>query len=212
MKRATMPAEEAMHLLTEGNARFTLGNPEGPHRTPEQRIATARDGQSPFAAIVSCADSRVPLELVFDQGIGDIFGLRVAGNICSRSVIGSIEYAVMHLGTQLAVVLGHTRCGALTALVDGVQVDENVALLAGRIAPAVDRARARFSCLAGPALLEEAIKENVWYQIETLFAASRHIRDAVRGGGVKVVAGIYDIERGAVSWLGNHPEEQALLL
>jgi carbonic anhydrase len=212
MKRATMSAEEARQLLAEGNARFTLGNSEGPHRTPEQRIATARDGQSPFAAIVSCADSRVPLELIFDRGIGDIFVLRVAGNICSPEIIGSIEYAVLHLGTPLVVMLGHTHCGALTAVVEGESVDGNVAVLAEKLAPAVDRARKRFSCLAGPALLEEAIKENAWFQIETLFRSSRHVRDAVGGGRVDVVAALYDIERGAVAWLGKHPDEQGLLL
>jgi carbonic anhydrase len=211
MKSPPLSPEEALQLLSEGNARFTLGNTEGPHRTAEQRLATARDGQSPFAAIVSCADSRVPLELIFDRGIGDIFALRVAGNVSSPEIIGSLEYAVLHLRTPLVVMLGHSRCGALTAVVESEPVDDHVALLAERLVPAVDRAKARFSCLAGPALLEEAIKENVWFQIETLFTSSRHVRDAVRDGRVRVVAGVYDIERGAVTWLGNHPDEQKFL-
>ncbi|MBM4325891.1 MAG: carbonic anhydrase [Deltaproteobacteria bacterium] len=211
MKQPTMTAAEALTLLKDGNSRFVNDRVEGPRRTPRDRISTAREGQKPLAAIVSCADSRVPLELVFDQGIGDLFVLRVAGNVCSPEIIGSVEYAMLHLGTPLVVVLGHSRCGAVTAAVQAAAVHHNLAPLMEKIRPAFERALDKHTGLDEPALLRETIKENVWFQIETLFRSSSATRDAVKRGGLEVTGAFYDIEHGTITWLGNHPQQAEFL-
>jgi carbonic anhydrase len=211
MKQPTMTAAEALTLLKNGNIRFVNQCVEGPRRTPEHRVSTARDGQQPLAAIVSCADSRVPLELMFDQGIGDLFVLRVAGNVCSPEVIGSVEYAVLHLGTPLVVVLGHSRCGAVTAAVQATAVHHNLVPLMEKIRPAFERVLNKHTGLDEPALLHETIKENVWFQIETLFRSSNPVRDAVTSGAFDVTGALYDIEHGTITWLGNHPQQAEFL-
>jgi len=211
MKQPTMTAAEALTLLKNGNIRFVTECVEGPRRSPEQRISTARDGQQPVAAIVSCADSRVPLELVFDQGIGDLFVLRVAGNVCSPEVIGSVEYAVLRLGTPLVVVLGHSRCGAVTAAVQAAEIHHNLVPLMEKIRPAIERVLNKHTGLDEPALLHETIKENVWFQIETLFRSSHPVRNAVTRGAFDVTGALYDIEHGTIAWLGNHPQQAEFL-
>lgn len=211
MKQNTISAKDALTLLREGNARFVSATVAGPHRTAERRSATAVHGQEPFASIVSCADSRVPLSVIFDQGIGDIFGLRIAGNICSPELIGSIEYAVLHLGTPLVVLLGHSKCGAVTAVVQGEHVDGNLVPLVQHIAPAVERTRGERPHLTGTDLVDAAIQENTWFQIETLLARSEHVSKAVKAGKVEVVGAHYDVEHGNVTWYGTHPRQATLL-
>lgn len=211
MKQNTMSARDALTLLREGNARFVSATETGPHRTAERRSVTALQGQEPFVVVVSCADSRVPLSVIFDQGIGDIFGLRIAGNICSPELIGSIEYAVLHLGTPLVVMLAHSKCGAVTAVVQGEHVDGNLVPLVQHIAPAVERARGERPHLTGTELVNASIQENMWFQIETLFARSEHVSSAVRTGKVEVVGAHYDVEHGNVTWYGIHPRQATLL-
>lgn len=211
MKKSSMSARDALTLLREGNARFVSATVTGPNRNAEQRSVTAQHGQEPFATIVSCADSRVPLSVIFDRGIGDIFGLRIAGNICSPELIGSIEYAVLHLGTPLVVMLGHSKCGAVTAVVQGEHVDGNLVPLVQHITPAVERARTERSHLSGTDLVNAAIHENMWFQIELLLERSDHVKAAVKEGRVEVVAAHYDIEHGDVTWYGNHPRQSKLL-
>ncbi len=172
---------------------------------------TAQHGQDPVAAIVSCADSRVPLSVLFDQGIGDIFGLRVVGNVCSTELIGSVEYAVLFLGAPLVVVLGHSKCGAVTAVVEGENLDGNLVPVVQHISPAVDRARTEYPYLSGADLITAAIRENMWLQIEMLLTCSEHVAIAVARGGLEVVAAHYDIEHGDVTWYGNHPKQSSLL-
>lgn len=211
MKRSAMLAKDALSLLREGNARFVSAITSGAHRTPERRFTTAELGQDPFAAIVSCADSRVPLTMIFDRGIGDIFGLRIAGNVCSTELIGSIEYAVLELGPPLVVVLGHSKCGAVTTVVEGAHVDGNLVPLFQQISPAVDRVRTEHSYFSRGDLLSAAIRENIWFQIETLLTRSRHVAVAVARGGLEVVGAHYDIEHGDVTWYGSHPKQHTLL-
>jgi carbonic anhydrase len=206
-----MIATEALTLLKNGNIRFVNECVEGPRRSSQDRISTAREGQRPLAAVVSCADSRVPLELVFDLGIGDLFVVRVAGNVCSPEVIGSVEYAVLRLGAPLVVVLGHSLCGAVTAAAQDTDVHGNLVPLMEKIRPAVERALSRRTGLDERALLDEAVKENVWFQIETLFRSSSAIRDAVKRGGFEVTGAFYDIEHGTITWLGNHPQQAEFL-
>jgi carbonic anhydrase len=211
MKKSAVSPQEALLQLKEGNARFISASTTGPNRTAERRAVTAHHGQEPFATIVSCADSRVPLLVIFDQGIGDIFALQVAGNICSPEVIGSIEYAVLHLGTPLVVMLGHSKCGAITAVVQEHVVDGHLMSLVQQISPAVERARAAHPNLTEADLINEAIHENMWLQIETLLGRSQRVSAAVKAGQLDVVAAHYDIEHGEVTWYGNHPKQSALL-
>ncbi len=211
MKNNAMSAREALSLLREGNARFVTAAPQGPNRTQERRTMTAQHGQDPFAAIVSCADSRVPLSVLFDRGIGDIFGLRVAGNVCSTELIGSLEYAVLHMGTRLVVVLGHSKCGAVTAVVAGEPAEGNLVPLVEQILPAVNRARTEYPYLSGTDLVNAAIRENMWLQVERLLTRSHHMAAAVARGDLEIVAAHYDIEHGDVTWYGNHPRQSILL-
>ncbi len=114
----TMSAEQALKLLLEGNQRFVAGKLEHPNQTPERRTEVAK-GQHPFASVLACSDSRTPPEIIFDRGLGDIFTVRVAGNVADKVVIESLDYSVKHLGVRVVMVLGHRRCGAVIAAVEG---------------------------------------------------------------------------------------------
>ncbi|MFP5212513.1 MAG: carbonic anhydrase, partial [Acidobacteriota bacterium] len=169
----------------------------------------ASEGQHPFVTILSCSDSRVPLEIIFDRGIGDLFIIRVAGNVTDVDEAGSIEYGVDHLGTPLLVVLGHTKCGAVTAVAQGAEVHGNIAPLVENIKPAVAKAKAKGA--TGDALVAEAIQNNVYQSIEDLLKSSEAVRMRVRDGKLQIVGAMYDISTGAVTWMGEHPEQKQLL-
>lgn len=204
-------SHDALAMLKEGNDRYVCGKTVGPNRDSLRRRETSVQGQAPAAILVSCSDSRVPPEIVFDRGIGDLFVVRVAGNICGISEMGSIEYAVEHLHVPLLVVLGHSKCGAVTAVVKQEQVEGNLLSVAQRIAPAVTKIVATKPNLSGDALVDECAKENVWRQIENLLLESTVTRNAVTYGTLQVVGAYYDMERGDVSWMGKHPNEYVLL-
>ncbi|MFA4904508.1 MAG: carbonic anhydrase [Desulfobaccales bacterium] len=203
--------DEAARILKEGNGRYVDGKPRHPHQDRERRALTAGQGQHPLATVLTCSDSRVPPEIIFDQGIGDIFVVRVAGNVAATDEIGSIEYAVDHLATPLVMVLGHTQCGAVTAVVDDDKLPPNIAALVEPIRPAVAKAREDHPEAAKDVLLNAAIKDNVWQAITDMLGASPIIRDKVKGGQVRVVGAIYEIDSGQVLWLGPHPEQDKLL-
>jgi len=202
---------EAQVRLAEGNARFVAGENTFPHFDAARRKETSQNGQHPFATVIACSDSRVPVEVLFDQGIGDVFVIRVAGNVSDTDEIGSIEYGVDHLGTPVMVVLGHKSCGAVTAVVTGAEVHGSIPPLVDNIEPAVARAKAAHPELEGKALVPYAVKENVWRSIADLLKNSPAVAERAADGRVKVVGAIYDIESGAVEWLGTHPAEELLL-
>lgn len=133
---SSIGAAEALELLRAGNARFTAGKCEHPHQDPPRRQALL-SGQHPIAAVLSCSDSRAPVELIFDQGFGDLFVIRNAGNVVDDVVLASIEYAVEHLGVNLVLVLGHTQCGAVTAAMTGGQPEGHLGSILELIQPAV---------------------------------------------------------------------------
>jgi len=207
---AVTPAE-AIHRLQEGNVRFSEGHAVRLRGDCERRAQTATRGQHPFVTILSCSDSRVPLELVFDQGIGDIFVIRVAGNVCGTDEMGSIEYGVDHLGTPLLVVLGHTQCGAVTAAATEAEVHDHLKPLVEKIAPAVSKARAAHPDLRGEALVPAGTEANVWQAAEELLKNSPATRHRVQAGKLKLVGAIYDVRSGQVRWLGEHPQQNRLL-
>lgn len=212
--RAAAPglsAVESQRLLKEGNIRYTEGQMRHPHQDRERRALTSAQGQHPLAAVLACSDSRVPPEIIFDQGLGDLFVVRVAGNVAATDEIGSIEYAVDHLNTPLVVVLGHTQCGAVKAVLEGAKVSPNIAALVEPIKPAVARAKEDQPGAAQDVLLAAAIKDNVWQAIADMLEQSPIIREKVKAGQVRVVGAVYDIDTGKVEWLGPHPDQESLL-
>lgn len=193
--------------LAAGNQRFASGVARHPHADPARRADVAAHGQHPIAAVVACSDSRVPVELVLDQGIGDLFVIRVAGNVCATDETGSIEYAVEHLQTPLVVVMGHSQCGAVTAVVQHAHEHGNIARLVARIEPAVEQVCHDHPELKDAALLDECIRANVWHGIEDLFMHSPDVAKRVEGGTLQVVGAVYDLDSGRVTWLGSHPRQ-----
>lgn len=204
-------ADEAMKLLVEGNARFVSNGAEHPHSDQNRRCDTFNNGQNPFAVILGCADSRAPVEVIFDQGIGDLFVIRVAGNVADTDEIGTIEYGVGHLGSPLVVVMGHSSCGAVKAVVGNANVGPNIARLVDNIVPASQQVRKSLPGLSGDALVQAVVDANVMRAIQDLFTNSEEVRHLAGSGKIKVVGAVYDLHNGTVRWLGEHPQQAALL-
>jgi carbonic anhydrase len=198
--------------LTKGNERFAAGTSAHPDLGRDRRIETSKNGQKPIAAVLGCADSRVPVEDIFDVGIGTLFVVRVAGNVAEKSQVGSIEYGVGHLGIPLVIVLGHTKCGAVTAAVEGPP-DASVPLrsILNNIEPAVAKAKKESGEIDEDALVAKSISENVMQAIDDILRTSAAVRSLVKAGKVKVVGAIYDLETGKVAMLGVHYRQDQLI-
>lgn len=201
-------AREALALLVEGNARFQAGESRYPHLDPARRALAANSNQADyaFATILSCSDSRVPVEAIFDSGIMDLFVVRVAGNVCNVDEAGCIEYGLAHVHTPVLVVLGHSKCGAVTAVTramtgQAAPSERNIESLVRSIEPAVQRALQARPNKETAAIVEAATIENVWQALENLFLLSATARKLVASGEVKAVGAIYHLETGAVEWL-----------
>ncbi len=188
-------ARRALEALEAGNRRFR----EGLARHPRQdalRRAEAAVGQRPFAAIVACSDSRVPPEILFDQGIGDLFVVRTAGGVLDRAGLGSVEYAAEHLRVPLIVVLGHTSCGAVQAALAGGEARGEVAFVIESLRPAVERALG-----AGGDTARAAVRENVAATVSLISSSGPVLAPAVARGAAVVAGAVYDIESGEVLFL-----------
>lgn len=187
---------EAISKLKEGNGRYTSGNLQHPGQTTERRAELTKT-QHPFAAIVSCSDSRVPPEIVFDQGLGDLFTVRVAGNVMNDEELGSIEYTVDHLGTRLILVLGHQSCGAVKAARETIAANGkapgHIQALVTAIKPAVE-ATAKDD-------LEATVKANVKNVVQALRSSTPILKAEVDSGKIQVVGGYYSLDTGAVTFL-----------
>jgi len=181
--------DAAWQRLLEGNRRFVDGKPQAPRRDAARRADVA-ETQHPFAAFLSCADSRVPLEIVFDEGIGDLFVVRDAGNITTPEVIASLEFGTLVLGAAVLVVVGHTGCGAVKAAMAGDAVPGQISTLYQHIMPAVDR---------GGKDLDAVTRANVEVQARTLRQASPVIAGLVREGKLAVRGVVYDIKSGRLA-------------
>jgi carbonic anhydrase len=179
---------EALAALVEGNERFAAGRPLAPHRDLD-RLRELAPGQSPFAAFIGCADSRVPVEIVFDQGFGDLFVTRIAGNVTTPEGIGSLEFATEILGARVLYVLGHTNCGAVAAAARGDPMPGQISALFQHLRPAVKAAD-------GDAA--RAVRENVRIQAATLAEASPVIARLIRAGRLIVAGGVFDLATGRV--------------
>lgn len=199
---------EALQMLKEGNARFVAAAAKNPHSDVERCNLAGRSNQGDFAyaTVLSCSDSRVPVERVFDAGVMDLFVIRIAGNVADVDEAGSIEYGLAHVNTPVLVVLGHTQCGAVTAVTAEVEghghaLERNIPPLVDNIVPAVKRAQAAHPGVSGKDLVPFGIEENVWQSVEDLFMASPATRELVKAGRAQVVGAIYDVATGKVAWL-----------
>ena len=184
--------EQAIQKLVDGNKRFCLSKQIYPNQSVQHRHKLAT-GQKPFAVVVGCSDSRVSPEIIFDQGLGDLFVIRVAGNIVDNAALGSIEYAVDHLGTQLVVVLGHSKCGAVTATVQSGHAPGHVISIVNAIRPSVEKAKA----LAGD-LTDNTIKVNAQSVADQIRNSQPVLAEMHKNGKIEVVSAYYDIETGEV--------------
>jgi len=200
--------DSVIKMLQKGNERFCSERSMYPHAnaTRLKLAGIENQGKYAYATVITCSDSRVPVELIFDAGIMDIFVIRVAGNVCDTDEIGSIEYGLAHVNTPLLVVLGHTQCGAVTAVTqavheEGHKLERNIAPLVDNILPAVERAIDTHKEIHGSAIIPYAIEENVWQGIDDLFMKSPAVRNIVKDGKAKVVGAIYDVGTGKVNWL-----------
>ena len=195
-------ASDALKRLRKGNWRFVNGKNDIARSIGEARRAELVDSQAPFAVVLSCSDSRVPVELIFDQGLGELFVIRVAGNIVAPSQIGSIEYAAAQLGVGLVVVLGHSKCGAVEATLRALREDqENVS---PSLLSIVDRIRPAIEPLIGASedvTLPEAIMANVRQSVAQLRSGSQLLEQLIEGGNLTVVGATYSIESGEVLFL-----------
>lgn len=209
---ADLTTEQALQKLKNGNERFINGHRQYPNLDKARLKLTSSKGQFPFATVIACSDSRVPVEHIFDVGVGDIFVIRVAGNVCDIDETGSIEYGVDHLKTPTLVVLGHSHCGAVTAVTRGDEVHGSIPALVDNIIPAVDKAKERYGEMFSEELLKESIELNVWQSIEDLMRNSHAVVELVKSGKLKVIGAVYDLTSGEVHWLGEHPELEELLV
>ncbi|MDZ4828633.1 MAG: carbonic anhydrase [Phycisphaerae bacterium] len=187
--------KEAMDRLLVGNQRFVSNQDNGTQRDPSRRAELAK-GQHPFAIVLACSDSRVPPELVFDQELGDIFVIRVAGNTADDVALGSIEYAVEHLGAKLVVVLGHERCGAVSAAVKGGELPGHLPKVVADILPLVAASKAHPG---------DPVHNCVWHNAATVAARIREsgpiLNEFVERGDIVVVSAVYDLDTGIVRFL-----------
>lgn len=194
--------DETVRLLKEGNARFVAMKMQHPNLSASRREAVAAQGQKPFAAVLGCSDSRVPIEFIFDRGIGDIFVIRVAGNVAiGPAVIGSVEYAAEHLNVPVLVVMGHTGCGAGKAAISAAPTDGGMRDITAKMQISVDRVKSEHPELKGVALENAVIKANVLQAKSDLLSASEELRELSGEGKLKIITAVYDIETGAVEWI-----------
>ena len=209
-----IPARQALDRLREGNARFvadTRSHATIARRSHREDLA---DGQEPFAIILGCSDSRVPAEIVFDQGLGDLFVIRVAGNIVAPSQIGSVEFAASKFNTRLVVVLGHSRCGAVEATVEELQrpsgrQSRNLYSIVDRVRPSVEALLATEIRHDPAALVRDAVRANVRVSASQLRHGSELLESLIAREGLVVVGAEYSLESGVVDFFDGVPDSGA---
>ncbi|NQT86506.1 carbonic anhydrase [bacterium] len=190
-----MTAQDALDRLIAGNGRYVAGRLHHPNQSPGRRMEVTRE-QTPFAVIVSCSDSRVPPEVVFDQGLGDLYVVRTAGHVVDDVALGSIEHAVLHLGVRLVMVMGHQYCGAVTAAASGAEGEGHVAWLVEAIAPAVQDARS-----SGGDLISTAVDAHVARTMGQLLSSEPILAPRVAKGQLTIVGACYQLDDGEVRLL-----------
>ena len=205
-----IPAAEALTRLREGNRRFVASQGMREPLTHSQRAQLA-NAQQPFAVILGCSDARVPAELIFDQGLGDLFVVRVAGNIVAPSQIGSIEFAAARFGIRLVVVLGHSQCGAILATLEELRQDTlhqspNLRSIVERVRPSVAALLGTELARDPDALVRHAVRANVRGSVDHLRHGSAILEEMIQREGLRIVGAEYSLETGAVEFLDVDPE------
>jgi carbonic anhydrase len=202
--------DAALALLKEGNARFVAGKSAHPHSDPARLAQAGKENQGDhaYATVLGCSDSRVPPERLFDAGVMDLFVVRVAGNVANTDEIGSMEYGMIHVRTPVLVILGHTQCGAVTAVTQAVSghghpLERNIPPLVAPIIPAVKKTMEANPGLSEDKLIPKAIEQNVWQGVENVFLRSPALRALAKEGRIKVVGAVYDVGAGRVDWLAD---------
>lgn len=183
---------EALRRLTDGNQRYACGKAAHPRQDGFRRTEVAV-GQHPFAAVLSCSDSRVPPEVLFDQGLGDMFVVRTAGHVADTAALGSLEYAVEHLGVRLILVLGHQRCGAVQAALDGGEAPGHIAKIVEAILPAIRPFRGAKGDVA-----QQAVDANIAHAVSVLNTSQPVLAALVKSGKLQIAGARYDLENGEV--------------
>lgn len=197
MQRAITP-DQAIELLKKGNKRFV--DNLSYNRNLLQQVNETAQGQYPFATILSCIDSRTTAELIFDQGLGDIFSIRIAGNVINDDILGSMEFACEIAGSKLIVVLGHTSCGAIKGACEQVKMLHLTQLL-NKIQPAIDQASDNASDdLNSPEFIDEVAKNNVLHSMNIILKESEVLRDLNKKNKIKIIGGLYNISTGDVAF------------
>jgi carbonic anhydrase len=204
-----IPAPEALERLHEGNLRFVSASTDETVASPSRRREVAA-AQEPFAIILGCSDSRVPAEIVFDQGLGDLFVIRVAGNIVAPSQVGSVEFAAERYGTRLVVVLGHSNCGAILATLEELGrpwegQSRNLRSIVDRIRPSVEALLEREREHHSDALLREAVRANIRMSADHLRHGSEVLEQLIAKNGLRVVGAEYSLETGLVDFFDGVP-------
>jgi carbonic anhydrase len=200
--------EEALAMLRSGNERFRTNSAMYPNTAKARlQLASCSDqADYAYATILSCSDSRVPVELIFDAGVMDLFVIRVAGNVCGEDEMATIEYGLAHVKTPVLVVLGHTQCGAVTVATQVAfgakpRLERHIPRLIEKVLPAVEMARSNHPGMEADQIIPQAIQENVLQGIWSVFTQSAAVRQLVKAGSVRVVGAIYDLSSGSVDWL-----------
>jgi carbonic anhydrase len=212
-----IPAFEALERLIEGNRRFAAGMESESGLSRRARRAELVAGQQPFAIVLGCSDSRVPAEIVFDQGLGDLFVIRVAGNVVAPSQVGSVEFAAERFGSRLVVVLGHSQCGAVAATLEelrrpGENQSRNLRSIVDRIRPAVDGLLTTSPARDPEALAREAVRANVRMSANQLRHGSEILERLIADDGLLVVGAEYSLETGLVEVLDQVRADGATVL
>jgi carbonic anhydrase len=209
--------EAALTMLKDGNQRFSSGQPQHPNSGLDRLELAGKADQADYAiaTVLACSDSRVPVELLFDAGIMDLFVVRVAGNVCRTDEIGSIEYGLVHVKTPVLVILGHSHCGAVTAVTREIlgnhhDMERSIAPLISPIFPAVKEAMSKAKVADEATIVANAVEANVWQSMYDLFHQSPAVRKLVKDGKVKVVGAVYDIGAGTINWLPETESEAVL--
>ena len=206
-----IPALEALTRLRDGNRRFVTDQTTAPALSSQARRAALLAGQEPFAIVLGCSDSRVPAELVFDQGLGDLFVIRVAGNVVAPSQVGSVEFAAARFGTRLVVVMGHTQCGAITATLEEIlghatSQSRNLSSIVDRVRPSVEALMSGRRNEDPNALVHDAVRANVQASVDHLRHGSELLEQLIREDGLLVVGAEYSLETGVVTFFDGASE------
>ncbi|OLA94683.1 MAG: hypothetical protein BHW64_02655 [Candidatus Melainabacteria bacterium LEY3_CP_29_8] len=191
-----LSADEALKILKAGNIRFQTMKEKHPDQTKERRKELQKM-QHPFAVVITCSDSRVPPSLIFDQGLGDIFEIRNAGNVLDNHVIGSVEYAVVHLGVKLVIVMGHENCGAVTAALSDVHESKFISSLTNSIEPALKM----YDNNSKEDKLTSTIKNNALYVTNNLIKSDKILSNYIKNKGLKIMPAYYHLDSGKVEFL-----------